>query len=108
MEIHEIPRNYKGESRILNIFSIKALMYTAIGIGIGLIFVFIFDLVGLRTVGIVIAGILAIFGFVIGTFKIPETKKFEITRKTGGEYTDDIIKRWIKFKRKKNTIYISK
>ena len=31
MEIHEIPRDYKGESRILYIFSVKALAYTGIG-----------------------------------------------------------------------------
>ena len=28
---YQIPRNYKGESRILLIFSTKALIYTAVG-----------------------------------------------------------------------------
>lgn len=32
---YQIPRNYKGESRILMIFSIKALIYTAIGAAFG-------------------------------------------------------------------------
>ena len=38
MQSYEIPRNYKGEGRILYIFSTKGLIYTAAGIGIGLIF----------------------------------------------------------------------
>ncbi len=47
-------------------------------------------------------------GFSIGTFKIPDNKKFEFTRKTGGENIDDVAKRWINFKRKKNRVYIWK
>ena len=38
MRTYEIPRNYKGEGRILFIFSTKALIYTVIGAAIGLIF----------------------------------------------------------------------
>ena len=47
-------------------------------------------------------------GFSIGTFKIPDNKKFEFARKTGGENIDDVAKRWINFKRKKNKVYIWK
>ncbi len=106
MQIYEIPRNYKGESRILYIFSMKGLMYTAIGVGIGLIFYFLFNLVGLTVVGIIITAIFGLIGFCIGTFKIPDSKKFKITEKTGGENIDDVIKRAIKFKQKKNRIYV--
>ena len=42
MNTYEIPRNYKGEGRILYIFSTKALIYTFIGLAVGLIFYFIF------------------------------------------------------------------
>ena len=42
MQIYEIPRNYKGEGRILYIFSTKVLIYTSVGAGIGLLFYFIF------------------------------------------------------------------
>ena len=35
MGTHMIPRNTKGEGRILYIFSIKALVYTVVGIVIG-------------------------------------------------------------------------
>ena len=32
---YNIPRNYKGEGKILYIFSTKGVIYTAIGIAIG-------------------------------------------------------------------------
>lgn len=106
MRTYEIPRDYKGESRILYIFSIKALAYTGIGATIGGIFYFIFSLLGLQMVGIDSVLLLGVIGFCIGTFKIPESKKFKLTEKTGGEAIDDVIKRWINFKRGKNKIYI--
>ena len=106
MRTYEIPRNYKGEGRILYIFSMKGLIYTAIGIVPGLLFYFIFNMLGAQIVGIIITGIFGVIGFSIGTFKIPDTKKFKFTEKTGGENIDDIIKRAIKFKQKKNRIYV--
>ena len=106
MQIHEIPRNYKGESRILYIFSMKALAYTGIGAAIGLIFYLIFKLLGMTMIGIGFVMILGGIGFCIGTFKMPDSKKFKLTEKTGGEAIDDVIKRWINFKRGKNKIYV--
>ena len=106
MRTYEIPRNYKGESRILYIFSMKALMYTAIGLVPGIILYFICSLFNATTVGIIATVICGGIGFLIGTFKMPDTRKFKITEKTGGEAIDDIIKRAIKFKRKKNRIYV--
>lgn len=106
MQTYEIPRNYKGESRILYIFSIKALIYTAIGIIPGLVLYFIFNLFGAKIIGIVATVICGGIGFAIGTFKIPDTRKFKFTEKTGGENIDDIIKRAVKFKKKKNKIYV--
>ena len=38
MNTYNIPRNVKGEGRILYVFSTKALIYTFIGIAIGFIF----------------------------------------------------------------------
>lgn len=108
MRTYEIPRNYKGEGRILYIFSMRGLIYTAIGIVPGLLFYFIFNMIGAQIVGIIITGIFGVIGFSIGTFKIPDTKKFKFTEKTGGENIDDIIKRAIKFKQKKNRIYVYK
>ena len=58
MRTYEIPRNYKGESRILYIFSTKALIYTIIGMGIGLIFYFILNALGMQFAGILVDVIL--------------------------------------------------
>ncbi|MBR3163166.1 MAG: PrgI family protein [Clostridia bacterium] len=107
MQTYEIPRDYRGEGRILYIFSTKGLIYTAVGAAIGLIFYFIFKLIKLTVVGIVITLIFALIGFCIGTFKMPDNKKFSITQKTGGEKIDDVIMRYIRFKQKKNRIYVS-
>ena len=54
MGTYNIPRNVKGEGRILFIFSIKALMYTGIGALVGLPFYFVMSAIGLKIVGIII------------------------------------------------------
>lgn len=106
MGTYNIPRNVKGEGRILFIFSTKALIYSGVGALIGGIFYIIFNLLHLTIVGIIFVVLLALIGFIIGTFKVPSLSKFEITRKTAGENIDDIIKRGIKFKMKKSKYYI--
>ena len=108
MGTYNLPRSVKGEGRILFIFSGKGLLYTVAFGGIGLIFYFIFSMINLKMVGIVITLIFAVIGFAIGTLKMPKTKAFQITKKTGDEYIDDILKRYIKFKRQKNKIYVYK
>jgi len=108
MQTYEIPRNYKGEGRILYIFSTKGLIYTTAGAGIGLIFYFLFKMLGLSMVGLIITVIFAAIGFAIGTLKVPDTTAFQITKKTGGENIDDVIIRWFKFKKNNNKIYVYK
>lgn len=108
MRTYEIPRNYKGEGRILYVFSTKALIYTSVGAGIGLIFYFIFKILGFSMIGLMITLFFGLIGFVIGTLKVPESTAFEITKKTGGENIDDVILRWIKFKKNGNKVYIYK
>lgn len=108
MGTYNLPRDVKGEGRILFVFSSKALIYTAIGVGIGIPFYMLFNVLELGIVGLVIMGILGLIGFVIGTFKMPDTSAFEITKKTGGENIDDVIKRGIKFKMQKKRIYVYK
>ena len=105
MNTYNLPRDVKGEGRILFIFSTKALIYTTFGVGIGFIYYFVLKLIGLQFVGIIIMLLLGLIGFVIGTLKVPDTNAFEITKKTGGENIDDVIKRAIKFKMQKNKIY---
>ena len=53
------------------------------------------------------AVIFGLIGFAITSFKIPDSNNFELTKKAGGEYIDQIIIRYIKFKRNKNRIYTS-
>lgn len=106
MATHSIPRNVKGEGRILAIFSTKALIYTAIGGAIGLGFYYLFSLVNWKYVGIGFTVVLAAIGFAIGTFKVPDSTAFEITRKAGGANIDEVILRYIKFKQKKKRIYL--
>lgn len=106
MGTYNLPRNVKGEGKILFIFSTKGFIWTCASAGIGLIFYFIFSIVNLQTVGIVITLIFALIGFVIGNFKIPDTNGLYITRKAGGENIDDVIIRYIKFKNNKKKLYI--
>ena len=108
MGTYELPRNVKGEGRILFIFTAKSLIYTVIGAAIGLLFYFIFSMIGLTMVGIIIVAVFALIGFGIGTFKMPELGKFEFSKKTGGENIDDIMKRAILFKTKGKKIYVYK
>ena len=108
MGSYNLPRNVKGEGRILFIFTGKSMIYTVIAGAIGLIFYFIFSMFGANVIGIGITVSLALIGFLIGTLKMPNISKFEFTKKTGGENIDDIIKRAIRFKLKGKKIYIYK
>ena len=106
MGTYNLPRNVKGDGRILFIFTGKSMIYTVVAGGIGLLFYFIFSMMNLKMVGIAITVIFALIGFVIGTVKVPNIEKFEFSRKTGGENIDDVIKRAIKFKTRGKKIYV--
>ena len=106
MGTYNLPRNVKGEGRILFIFSTKSLVTSTIAGFCGLIFYFIFNAIGLTIVGVIITLLFAAIGYAIGTFKIPETNGLEIARKTGGENIDDVLKRYIKFKRNTKKLYV--
>lgn len=99
MGTYYIPRNYKGESRILYIFSVKSLITTAIGAAFGALFLWIFSAVGLKTVGIIIMAFFALLGYIIGAVKIPTIATLPLTKKIGGEPISEIIIRYIKFKK---------
>lgn len=106
MGTYNIPRNVKGEGRILFVFSAKSMIYSVVGVILGLPIYFIFSLFNLKLVGIIIMSFLALVGFIIGTFKFPEINALKFTKTVGGESIDDIIKRAFKFKRKGNRIYL--
>ena len=99
MGTYYIPRNYKGETRILYVFSVKSLITTVIGAMIGLIFYFPFSMIGLKKVGIVILAIFALIGWAVGALKIPTVVGIPVTKKIGGEPLSDIIIRYFKFKK---------
>ncbi len=105
---YNIPRNYKGENKILFIFSMKSFLYTAIGGLLGVLFYYILSLLKLGTIGLILIVLFAFIGFAIGTFKIPEINNFEFSKKVGGESIDNVILRYIKFKQKNNKIYVYK
>ena len=107
MGTHLIPRDTKGEGRILYIFSYKALAYTGVTTTIGFIIYKILDMVKLGKIGICLMILCALIGFGVATFKVTNSKNWEVTKKAGGEKIDTIILRWLKFKMKKNKIYIN-
>lgn len=106
MGTYNIPRNVKGEGRILFVFSTKSMIYTVIGIGVGLPLYFISTAFNAQIVGIILVAITALIGFCIATFKIPEIGILKFTKKVGGENIDEIIKRAIKFKKNGSKIYM--
>ena len=106
MQIYNLPRNVKGEGRILFIFTPRSIIYTAISAGIGIVLYLLFKAMELTTVGIVFLIIFALVGFIIGTAKVPGIVGIKWARKNAGERLDDILKRSIDFKRKGNKIYI--
>ena len=74
---------------------------------LGLIISWLLGLIGLGAIRYIFLVLLALIGYSIATFKIPNTTAFEFTKKTGGENIDDVIRRWLKFKfQKKNKIYV--
>ena len=103
---YNIPRNTKGEGRFFYVFTPKALITTAVlGVIAFVIFKAIGDTIGISYLGVIGAAIFGLIGFAITSFKIPESNNFELTRKAGGEYIDQIIIRFIKFKMRRNKIY---
>ena len=97
----------KASGRILMIFSTKALIYTAIMAFVGLLVYLPFSLiVNTLAAKLIFMGVFGVIGFIIGTLKIPRIESIEFTKKTAGENIDEIIKRAIQFKLKKNKIYV--
>ena len=99
MGTYTIPRNYKGETRILYIFTTKSLITTAVGALLGSIFLLIFMMVNMKTVGVVTMAVFALVGWMVGAIKIPTIAALPITKKIGGEPLGEIIMRYFKFKK---------
>lgn len=102
-----VPRNVKGETRLLVIFSVKSFAFTAvfglIGGGIWYLCSLLFKMK--MAPGIIITVIFAAIGYVIGAAKIPDSPIMGPFQKAGGESISDIIVRFFSFKRRKK-IYL--
>ena len=105
MGTYYIPRNYRGETRFLYIFTIKSLISSAIGAGFGFIFFMIFRSMDMTAIGLAIMAFFGLIGYVIGAVKIPTIVAIPITKKIGGEPIYEIALRYFKFK-KKRKLYI--
>ncbi|MBR3697806.1 MAG: hypothetical protein IKM97_06105 [Clostridia bacterium] len=99
MGTYYIPRNYKGETRILYIFTFKSLISTSIGAGVGALFFLGFSALGMKIPGLIAMGICGLLGWAIGALKIPTIVSIPITKRIGGEQIGEIILRYIKFKK---------
>ena len=111
MNTYLIPREMHDENRFL-IFSKMSAIFMLIGVGIGTVISIPFfilasalDVAACKYVGYTIVAIITLIFYAMGTFKIPETNAFELTRKAGGEEIDKFFLRWLKFRKKKNVIY---
>lgn len=106
MGTHLIPREIDGDARILLIFTPKGFFGILISLVPGIILHQMFTFLGASVAGWVALGICAVIGFVIGQMKMPESRAFDLFRKTGGEYIKDVILNYFKFKKtKKYYIY---
>jgi hypothetical protein len=103
---YTVPRNVKGESRILYIFSTRSFLTTLSCGLVGFLFSIIFTMVGLGNIGLIIVGIFAVIGYLLGTLTIPDSPIVGLLRKAGGEKVLDILIRTITFRgRKKIYVY---
>lgn len=102
-----IPRDTKGEGKILMIFSKKSFLWTIVCAAVGLVTVYpICAIFGASLIGLIFVLLFGLIGFVIGTFKMPNSQNFEILRKTGGEDIDEILLRLYKFKKGGKKVYL--
>lgn len=100
---YSVPRSVKGESRILNVFTVRSFATTVI---VGLIGAGIWFFGGnyfniSLTTGLIITAIFGGIGFALGTLTIPDIPAVGPLRKAGGEKVLDILLRFVFFRRKK-------
>lgn len=105
MGTHYIPRNVKGEGRILMVFTTKSLITTAIFGAVGLMLFYLFKSLGVTIVGIILGLALALLGYGVGTIKIPYIPTMKFTKNVAGDSIDEIVTRYIKFKMNKK-VYV--
>lgn len=102
-----IPRDTKGEGRILMIFSKKSFLWTIGCAFVGFFTVYLIcAMLGATLIGLIGVLLFGLIGFIIGSAKMPNSQNFEILRKTGGEDIDEILIRLFKFKKGGKKVYL--
>ena len=102
-----IPRDTKGEGRILMIFTKKSFLWTIGCALVGVITIYpIFAILKMSLIGMIGILLFGLIGFGIGSLKMPNSNNFEILRKTAGEDVDEILIRLFKFKRGGKKLYL--
>ena len=102
-----IPRDTKGEGRILMIFSKKSFLWTIGCAVVGFLTVYLIcAMLGATLIGLIGVLLFGLIGFIIGSAKMPNSQNFEILRKTGGEDIDEILIRLVKFKKGGKKVYL--
>ena len=102
-----IPRNTKGEGKILMIFSKKSFLWTIGFASCALVIIYpICSILGATLIGMAAVLLFGLIGFIIGSAKMPNSQNFEILRKTGGEDIDEILIRLLKFKKSGKKVYL--
>lgn len=104
---HEIPVDSKSETRLLVIFSLRALATTAIGAVLGL-FIGILLKAIYAPLLLISLGVFAVLGFIVGTFKIPEISRIPFTKEIAGMYSYEAVFAFIKFKARRKLYVYSK
>lgn len=104
---HEIPVDSKSETRLLVIFSLRALATTAIGVVVGGLLGLIFSFVSPLLIWILM-GIFGLNGFIVGTFKIPEISTIPFTKEVSGLYSYEAVFAYMKFKSRRKLYVYSK
>lgn len=101
-----IPRDTKGEGKILMIFSKKSFIGTIIFASVALVTIYpICAIFGASLIGLIAVLVFGLIGFIITSCKMPNSNNFEILRKTGGEDIDEILIRLLKFKKGGKKVY---
>ncbi|MBR2786722.1 MAG: PrgI family protein [Clostridia bacterium] len=98
MATHYIPKDLKGETRILIIFSVKSLITTAAFGAVGLLFFIILHSMGATAIGIILLILFALLGYGFGTIKIPKITGLPFTKNIEGDSMDDALRRFLKYK----------
>ena len=101
MSTHYIPKDLRGENRILIIFTTKSLITTAIFGGIGVVLYLLFKLIGLGFIGIILLVLLGLLGYAFGTVKMAKITGWKFTKNIEGDSMDEIFIRFIKFRSNK-------